>query len=94
MPLGMKVPSVNITANASLEIQNRNLNMRCFNVEETVKIDSLSSQTFMGGYKNKGTGQGRKIPQAYWDCVKNNGHSKKVSEQHFRNKTVISAQIQ
>jgi hypothetical protein len=41
--------------------------------------------------KIKGLGQGNKNPKAYWDCVNNikagfNGHSKKVSEQRFRNK--------
>ena len=45
----------------------------------------------MDGWKNKGLGQGNKNPKAYWDCVNNikvgfNGHSKKVSEQRFRNK--------
>ena len=41
-------------------------------------------------------GQGNKNLKAYWDCVNNikqglNGHSKPVSEQHFRNKSWDSA---
>ncbi len=41
--------------------------------------------------KIKGLGQGNKKPKAYLDCFNNikagfNGHSKKVSEQRFRNK--------
>jgi hypothetical protein len=51
---------------------------------------SAAKNSWMDG-KIKGLGQGNKNPKAYWDCVNNikagfNGHSKKVSEQRFRNK--------
>ncbi len=49
-----------------------------------------AKNSWMDG-KINGLGQGIKNPKAYWDCVNNikagfNGHSKKVSEQRFRNK--------
>ena len=51
---------------------------------------AAAKNSWMDG-KIKGLGQGNKTPKAYWDCVNNikagfNGHSKKVSEQRFRNK--------
>ena len=51
---------------------------------------SAAKNSWMDG-KIKGLGQGNKNPKAYWGF---NGHSKKVSEQRFRNKMVISVQIQ
>jgi hypothetical protein len=44
--------------------------------------------------KIEGLGQGNKHPKKYWNCVNNiklglNGHSKKVSEQLFRNENGI-----
>ena len=56
-----------------------------------LKKTILNAKNSWMANKIEGLGQGNKHPKEYWNCVNNiklgfNGHSKKVSEQRFRNK--------
>ena len=57
---------------------------------KVLKLSIISAKNSWIANKIKGLGQGNKNPKEYWNCVNNiklgfNGHSKKVSEQLFRN---------